>query len=443
MSTSHSSELSSPANDDLPPLDDNVDDGSAAEQSPLVHLVPHTWQQFLELDPPGIGYYEYVDGYVIWRPNKSDPEYIRLAHSHSTVLRCSHDVVIVPTASIELVSDQNRHQSTVDLDRGSPEHGHESLSGNRDCAASSRDRDRAASPRDRECESSPGDCNQGSASRDPVRIQSEMRHADLAIMKARTDSANSSTTSRDPLAKKRIYLPLPLTTELLAVVEITCSSTRSTALTSKWTSYARSKVPMYIILDRGTDRAGTERIIVGTQDPQGNDALQSVSGDRQVSPVSRNRRTGRQEPPRYYYRKVYSPNDIVNCPYYSELALDASKLLDPDFMEKLAWRKDSERRGWSRRLQVQEQQLHQTNEELHQSNEELHQSNEELHQSYEELHQTNEELKKGNQKLRKEYEEALAQLDYYERKEMAKRNSSRDSSSHSSSPEHKKARKQE
>ena len=334
--------------------------------------------------------------------------------------------------------------------------------------STARDRDRGSSSRDPHRASSSSDphrasSNRASSSRDPATIQSDMRHPDFAIMKPKADSTDNSDTSRDPLAKKRIYFALPLTKYLLALVEITSHSTRSTDLNAKWNSYARSNVPMYIIVDRGTESGGNKRIIVGTLEPLGSGTLQSTSGDKHVAPPARSSRITRRHrpryPPRYYYRKVYRGNDIVDCPYYGELRLKARDLLDVGFMDALSTRMGNEEGRRRRRAQVVEQEL--SNErrktsdltsknaavEQELSNErrktsDLTSKNAALSSKNAAVEQDLSNERRKTSDLTSKYDKALRKIDEYERKEKAEKNSRGGSSSKSNSPEHKKSRRQ-
>ena len=131
---------------------------------------------------------------------------------------------------------------------------------------------------------------------------------------------------------------LPYKPDLLALVEITSDSTRDVDLYTKWTAYARSGIPLYIILDRGT-ATYPRQVIVGSL-TKFSDAKKSSHGDpdesRNARRAAKSTSASSSSSAQTYYKKVYKPDDIVDCPYYSTLNKTAKELLDERLMSRHA-----------------------------------------------------------------------------------------------------------
>ena len=141
------------------------------------------------------------------------------------------------------------------------------------------------------------------------------------MTKTRRDSGSSTSSDEDSLIKIKVNYYLPYKHDLLALVEITSDSTRDEDFYTKWTAYARSGISWYIILDRGT-ASYPRQVIVGSL-TKFSDARKSSHGDpdesRHTRRTARSKSGSSSSSAQTYYKKVYKPDDIVDCPYYFTL----------------------------------------------------------------------------------------------------------------------------
>ena len=66
------------------------------EQQQVLHLVPCSWEEFLRLEQPVSGYYDYVDGLVTHQPDMGDARHRTIGTSHATSLEGSDRVRPIP-----------------------------------------------------------------------------------------------------------------------------------------------------------------------------------------------------------------------------------------------------------------------------------------------------------------------------------------------------------
>ena len=309
------------------------------EEQKVLHLVPCSWEEFLLLEQPVSGYYDYVDGLVTHQPNMGDAGHCTVGHSHATTLECSDRALyIYMTPSVQVLSEK-RSEWTIAGDR------------------------------------SPDSRNRGSSSTstEPARQSFGLRHPDFAITKARRDSDSSDSSVEDPIIKRKVKFYLPYKSDLLALVEITSDSTRDVDLYTKWTAYARSGIPWYIILDRGT-ATYPRQVIVGSL-TKFSDAKKSTHGDpdesRNARRAARSTSGSSSSLAQTYYKKVYKPDDIVDCPYYSTLNKTAKELLDEKLMSRHARKVFNDRAKQKDRAKQAEAELREAQAELREAQAEL------------------------------------------------------------------------
>ena len=285
-SKQHSSEPSSPSSS---PSDQEHRPFDVEEEYQILHLVPYTWSEFLELDSPPDGNYDYVDGLIVYCPHMADKGHNYITDSHKTILECKNSWLYIYLApSLQVITEKGKTLWTME----------EHLRGD------------GTSP-----------------STQPMEGLYGLHHPDYVITSTRRDS----TGSIDP-RDSRIEWVYPYLDKMKAVVEITSDYTRSVDLYTKWAAYARSSVPLYVILDRGTATSG-KKVIVGSLKQFSKDLKKMAHGDPEPS-------KGRKPMPNdenpIYFRKFYNSHEKVDCPYFNQLDMTVEQLLDEDLMCKLS-----------------------------------------------------------------------------------------------------------
>ena len=285
-SKQHSSEPSSPSSS---PSDQEHRPFDVEEEHQILHLVPYTWSEFLELEPPPGGNYDYVDGLVVYCPHMANKGHNRIADSHKTVLQSKNASLYTYLApSLQVITEKGKRLWTIEELRRS---------------------------------------DGASSSTQPIEDLYGLRHPDYVITSTRRDSTGS-TGPKD----SKIEWPYPYHDKLKTVVEITSDSTRSVDLHTKWAAYARSNVPLYVILDRGTATFG-KKVIVGSLKQFSKDLKRMAHGDPDPS---KRRKPMPNDEDAIYYRKVYNSHEKVDCPYFNKLDMTVKQLLDEDHMRKLS-----------------------------------------------------------------------------------------------------------
>ena len=274
-------------------------------KEPLVRTFDIPWHDFLNLPEPPSGGYEYAEGKVIWSSHMTGDS----AHNNeleyiATMAECTVEedyrafrqgTIQVLNPCTEVLVETDKFENIVHrkfLRYGTPVY-------------------------------------------DPSKIF-QLRSPDVVIKFWKRTSGGSSQTNRDPQVEKRIQFTFPISTTVFLLVEILSNSTRTYDLIDKWRAYASTKIPVYVLHDRLK-----KRIIVGLLSPT-EGYVKSCSGDTDQQPILRNTRSRSADP--FYYRRVFTGDEIVNCPVYRNWNLTANQLLDEQFLKRYSNRMARERR---------------------------------------------------------------------------------------------------
>lgn len=301
-----------------------------------------TWEQFLELESPAVGYYDYDDGVVLWNSQMANSGHQRLTMAYSIVIECKEDehLLVRQEPSVQLVHSNGSNNLTV----WTVAQNHTVEQANLPVSSRTRSRHRGRTPHQTLSSSSatttaPSSSTAPSSVDQPLpQILYSLRHPDYCGERAKhaQDQIESETT-RDSNHVAKIMYAHPLTKRIRFFGEVSSDTTRMVDMRSKWRAYATSGVPFYFIHDRGTTTRVRSRLIVGSLTfIEG--SSRSAYGDRHLSPPA-----GTET--RYYYRRVFDHDQIVTIPPFSHLNITAGQLLDPDYMDELAARLDNERRS--------------------------------------------------------------------------------------------------
>ena len=283
----------------------------------VLHLCPVDWRRFLKLSQPSFGYFDYVDGRVIWVRDMGDAAHVNLSKAYEVTAECysKGTLIVYPQSAIKIkcpvssttmwTTDHNNATQAVRT------------------SSSSSDPSSRSGPRE---------------------YPYGLLHPDLLFARVREGSDEGSITSRDSQAKRSIQFPLPYSDTLLGVAEVTSGKTRKFDLNGKWKLFAHSGISEYIIHDRGTTTQ-TPRIIIGTLHEVAG-STPSISGDKDIRPSQRQTRQTTSQP--FYYRREFRGSDIVDISFYRDSNLTVDQMFDENLMERFS------RRAFRRRAEQEE-----------------------------------------------------------------------------------------
>lgn len=260
------------------------------------HLVPCSRRKFLQLDLlPNLGH-NLVDGYLISYPNMANTNHVKECKYTGNLLEMANpDEIIYSSAKVEVVDLNHALNNQPTAPSGQ---------------SSSSPPSRPATP----------------ASISPPRIPGT-RDPDLVIAHIEDNNHRSILSPASRKITFRVHNPP------LAVIEVTSKSTRSEDIYLKWTAYARSNIPLYIIFDRPSahDHTAVPTVIVGSKVFLPG-SVRMPNGDANFDREKRGSApaTSTSEPVQpsdQYYRKVYRSYQIVDCDYLKPLHMTAAKWL--------------------------------------------------------------------------------------------------------------------